>query len=1095
MIQLIPYLLMLRRLVLLACALFAIPSSAQQLSITFSGRYATGTFDDSAAENVAYHAQTQRVFFVNSDANTVVALDYSDPSNPTQAFDIDVSPYGDVSALAVSTTGLLAVAAANADEQLPGTLALFDVAGTFRSQIAVGAGPGMVTFTPDGSQVLVANEGQPNDAYTVDPEGSVSVVSVSAGAGGLSLGSVQTASFADFNVGGSRAADLPDGVRIYGPGASVAQDLEPEHVALNADGSKAYVSLQENNAMAVIDVATATVDAIYALGFKDHGMMGNGLDPSDRDDRVDVRTFSGLFGMYQPDALATFVSGGTTYVVTANEGDARDYNDVLEEEERVKDLVLDPAAFPDAATLQEDEALGRLDVTTTLGDTDGDGDYDALYSFGGRSFSVFDAQTGALVFDSGDAIERKIAELLPADFNSGNDENDDFDGRSDNKGPEPKGVAIGAVGGTTYAFVTLERIGGVMAFDLTNPTAPTFAAYVNSRDFSVDFDDTNFAEAGDLGPGAIAFVSSDDSPTQTAMLIVAHEVSGTVAGYALNLAFTTTDIGQVRGLDEGTQVQIEGVVTTNDYGFNNGQFNVQDATGGVNVFASGSAFGADTLALGRGDDSTIKAGDRVRIIGEIDSFNDQVQVSATRIAILSSGNDLPDAVRALPLGFDADSPLQGQRIELPFVRLADPSLWPTEAIASGSGLTVGVVTLSGDTLDVRIDRGESAFDGSPAPEGLFTIQGVLARFRDTAQLLPFFEDELDDIGEGQAQFFHGSKAASMAEVQVFIDQIVVGSPFSYGEATPLILIPSEVAYELSIATGTAFTEILATEQVDDDEGPGDRGSIFIAAGDPNATGEGAFGLFVADLPYEREVTIGGTRGTIFPNFFHGIAGADAIELRTLFPTDRIIAATTEDGALLTFGSFSGTFELDASSHDPDIRPIEYSYEYDYTFAVTPPDAADTRNDALALFGGGIGADIGVYVRGGVTLVVAGTTAGGLRADFFAVARHGSVKMLDATTVSTDGNAFDTPAELTLSTPAPHPVSGASSIRYGIPQPGHARLTVFDTLGREIARLVDAHTAAGWHDASLDGSSLSSGVYLYRLEAGGQSTTGTLTVVR
>ncbi len=1057
---------------LLACALlFTAPLSAQQLSITFSGRYATGTLDDSAAENVAYHAPRQRAFFVNSDANTVVALDYSDPANPTQAFTIDVSPYGDVSALAVSASGLVAIAAANADEQMPGSLVLFDVDGTFRDQTTVGAGPGMVAFSPDGSRILVANEGQPNDEYTVDPEGSISIVAVSAGAGGLSLGAVQTASFADFNAGGSRASDLPDGVRIYGPGASVAQDLEPEHIALNADGSKAYVSLQENNAMAVIDVTTANVDAIFALGFKDHGAMGNGLDPSDRDDQIDIRTFAGLFGMYQPDGIATFSSGGTTYVVTANEGDARDFDDVLEEEERVKDLTLDPTAFPNAAALQEDEALGRLDVTTTLGDADGDGDYDALYSFGGRSFAIFDAATGALIFDSGDTIERTIAELLPADFNSGNDENDDLEGRSDNKGPEPKGVAVGVVSGTTYAFVTLERVGGIMAFDLTDPTAPTFAAYVNSRDFSVDFDESNFADAGDLGPGAIAFVPAADSPTGSAMLIVAHEVSGTVAGYALGVTLATTDIGQARGLGEGAQVQIEGVVTTNDYGFNNGQFFVQDATGGVNVFASGSSFGADTLALGRGDDSTIKAGDRVRITGEIDAFNNQVQVSAARIAVLSSGNDLPDAARALPIGFDADSPLQGQRVELPFVRLADPAAWPTDPIGSSSGLTVKAVTLSGDTLDVRIDRGESDFDGSPAPTGLFTIQGVLARFRDTAQLLPFFEEELDDVGEGKAQFFHGSTDSDASSFRFLVDGQPLAPTLAYGEATSLLLMPSETAYSLSVVRVLTSETTLFTLEASEEDELGEDGSIFVVAGNPGSSQDGdAFGLYVSDLPDAEDQVVRA-------HFFFGRARlVDAAELRQLFP-ETTIATQNEDGGVISFGTFTDSFDLEDRA---------------YTFAITVPGATNTRAEALSLFGG----DLGVGAGGVVTLVFSGATrTDSAPENFFVVSTDGSVADLAETPVSTEDDAFDVPDELKLSTPTPHPVTGTSTVRFGVPQAGHARLTVFDVLGREVARLVDAQTSAGWHDASLDGSALSSGVYLYRLEVDERSTTGTLTVVR
>ena len=526
-------------------------------------------------------------------------------------------------------------------------------------------------------------------------------------------------------------------------------------------------------------------------------------------------------------------------------------------------------------------------------------------------------------------------------------------------------------------------------------------------------------------------------------------------------------IGTVRGLAVGTEVQIEGIVTTNDYGFNNGQFYVQDETGGINVFAPGQD--GYSVKVGNGSaPSELMAGDRVEIVGTVGVFDEQTQVSATAITVLSQDNDLPDAQRALPLGFDADSPLQGQRVELPFVRLADPSAWPTEAISNGGGRTVRVVTLSNDTLDVRIDRGESDFDGSTAPEGLFSLQGVLGRFRSNAQLLPFFEDELDDMGEGNAQFFHASKAAATVDVQPYVDLIPVGEALSYGEATALLLLPSETAYDLSI-TAAGSTDILATAPVSADDELDETGSIVIAAGDPNASGAGALALFASDLPEAEEAD-----RTLAAHFFHGVGGAGAIELRSLFPTEALIASQDEDDGAIEFGDFTGTFAL---------QPVGY------TFAVTPPGVVDTRREALALFGGELNASVST------TLVVAGTTSGGLEADLFVVSTDGTVTNLAATTVSTDPTMFDVPAELTLVTPAPHPVRGNATVRFGLPQSGHARLTVFDALGREVAHLVDAQTPAGWHDAPLDGSSLSSGVYLYRLEVDGRSTTGTLTVVR
>jgi Ca2+-binding RTX toxin-like protein len=230
--------------------------------------------------------------------------------------------------------------------------------------------------------------------------------------------------------------------------------------------------------------------------------------------------------MYQPDAIATFAVNGETYIVTANEGDARDY-DTFSEEVRVADLTLDPDAFPNADELQAEAALGRLTVTNTLGDPDGDGDFDQLFSFGARSFSIWDS-AGNLVFDSGDDFERITAELLPDNFNSDNDENDSFDSRSDAKGPEPEGVVTGVVDGRTYAFIGLERIGGIMVYDVTDPVSPSFVQYINTRDFEGN---AEAGTAGDLGPEGLVFIAAEDSPTGRPLLAVANEVSGSTTLY------------------------------------------------------------------------------------------------------------------------------------------------------------------------------------------------------------------------------------------------------------------------------------------------------------------------------------------------------------------------------------------------------------------------------------------------------------------------------------------------------------------------------------------------------------------------------------
>jgi DNA-binding beta-propeller fold protein YncE len=490
----------------------------------------TGIFDASAAEIVAHDPGTQQVYVVNGAQSRIDVID-ANTGNFVTSID-SFSTFGGPNSVAVNN-GVIAVAVENNATQSNGRVYFYDTAtGTEQSFADVGALPDMVTFTPAGDKVIVANEGEPNDAYTVDPEGSVSVVDIS---GGVATPSVTSIGFSDFNAGGSRAGDLPADVRIFGPNASVAQDLEPEYITVSPDGTRAYVTLQENNAVAEVDLTSNTVTAIRAYGFKDHSDPANPLDASNRDDAINIQNWP-VLGMYQPDSIASYEVGGMVYTVTANEGDSRDYGG-FSEEARVEDLTLDPAVFTDP-TLQNEENLGRLNITTTLGDTGNDGDYEALYAYGARSFSIWD-ETGALVFDSGSQFEEIIAGLGLTDsagdpvFNANNDDQTSFDSRSDDKGPEPEAIAIGRIYGMTFAFIGLERIGGIMIYDITDPTNPGFINYVLGRDFGVA-DETSPA-AGDLGPEGIYFVHKDDSPFGTFGLLVANEVSGTTTWYGIQV--------------------------------------------------------------------------------------------------------------------------------------------------------------------------------------------------------------------------------------------------------------------------------------------------------------------------------------------------------------------------------------------------------------------------------------------------------------------------------------------------------------------------------------------------------------------------------
>jgi hypothetical protein len=396
------------------------------------------------------------------------------------------------------------------------------------SVVQAGALPDMVTFSPDGRYVLCANEGEPNtyndfgiatNGPSVDPEGSITIIDLSTGA---ATPTVLTASFTPFN-----GMALP-GIRIFGPNATVAQDLEPEYIAVSHDSRTAWVTLQENNALAVVDIASATVTALVPLGAKDHSVPGYGLDASDLDGGINIQPWP-IFGLFQPDSIATYRYKGETYLVTANEGEARADWPGYRDDARLSTLALDTNVFPNAAILKQTNNLGRLNVSRIDGDIDHDGDLDEIYTYGGRSFSIWTAG-GQLVFDSGDQLEQLTAVLFPLQFNASHG-NNTRDNRSTAKGPEPEGLAIGKAYGRTLAFIGLERIGGVAVYDISDPFEPVLEDYVNTRNFANPF---NFATNGDLGPEGVAFISAENSPNGKPLVVVAHEVSGSTVIYQIN---------------------------------------------------------------------------------------------------------------------------------------------------------------------------------------------------------------------------------------------------------------------------------------------------------------------------------------------------------------------------------------------------------------------------------------------------------------------------------------------------------------------------------------------------------------------------------
>jgi len=542
----------------LLCAAAAGAAPAVTLQPLDTYRSPTAGFDAGAAEIVSYDAATRRLFVVNAQARTVDVLDASDPSALVRVGQIDATGLGASANSVAARDGLVAVAIESEPITAPGTLALYDAASLeLLSTVPAGALPDAVTFSNTGHFVISSNEGQPEDG--VDPVGSVTIIDVRRlrRTGDYSA---CTVGFEAFD--GRRAELVASGIKIDPTAASVAQDLEPEYAA--ARGNNAYVTLQENNAIAVVQMNQCRVARLLPLGAKDHSLAENSLDTSNREfastrGRIQLRSWANLHALPQPDSIAAYeAADGEVYLVTANEGDARDADTA-----RVGTLALDPVAFPPALNVKSNSNLGRLQVIRSLGDTDGDGDYDRLYAYGGRSLSIY-SNDGRLVYDSANDFEAVIAsrvgngELAVQAFNATNDNNAagaepgvtnlTFDSRSDDKGPEPEGVAVGRVGDRTYAFVGLERVGGVMVYDVTDPRDAHFVDYVNNRDFSEpvctevygpgeDEDEGSCrngvpnAAALDLGPEGLAFVPAAESPNGRPLLVVGNEISGSTTVY------------------------------------------------------------------------------------------------------------------------------------------------------------------------------------------------------------------------------------------------------------------------------------------------------------------------------------------------------------------------------------------------------------------------------------------------------------------------------------------------------------------------------------------------------------------------------------
>lgn len=455
------------------------------MDVSYFSTVSKVNFGDGVPEISAYDPETKTIFSTNSEAKEVEVINISDIDNPEIETPIDITLYGGNVNSVASKNGFLAIAIEAEEATDNGKVVIFETTNltTPYANITAGALPDMVTFTPDGKYVLSANEGEPNDDYDIDPKGSVTLIDVET--------KVATQIYFDaFN--DKETALEAEGFRVFGLGADLSTDVEPEYITVSTDSKTAFIALQENNGIAKLDIKTKNITDIYPLGTKDFSDVA--FDVSNEDNMIGNLNYWPVLSFYQPDAIDYFEIAGTGYIITANEGDARDY-DGYSEEERGDDLTLDPTAYPDAASLQLEENLGRLKVTTANGDTDDDGDIDQIYGYGGRSFSIWDTQ-GKLLFDSGNEF------TLMSLFDFGNyPEN-----RSDDKGTEPEAVVTFVEGNNTFAVIGLERSGDVLIYNINDIYNPFFVQRLRNT-----------------SPEGLLVISAEDSPNGKTVLVVSNE--------------------------------------------------------------------------------------------------------------------------------------------------------------------------------------------------------------------------------------------------------------------------------------------------------------------------------------------------------------------------------------------------------------------------------------------------------------------------------------------------------------------------------------------------------------------------------------------
>ncbi|MBU3658480.1 MAG: T9SS type A sorting domain-containing protein [Flavobacteriales bacterium] len=613
------------------------PTPTNELNFEFLTSFSNGVSGTNSAEIVAFDPTTDRLYIANSIGTKLDIVNFANPSNPILLNSISLTPYGNINSVTVHN-GVVAMAIENSNPQANGSVLFLNADGTFISQVEVGQMPDMITYNRDFTKILTANEGEPNSDYSIDPEGSVSIVDLTPGYASLTNSNVTTVGFTAYN--GQEATLRAQGIRVFSSSASVAQDFEPEYIAVSEDNTKAYCVLQENNALVTIDLTSNSIFSLSALGYSSYATgSGNGLDASDQSGAVLITGDLPIKGAYMPDAMTYKTIGNQGYIFTANEGDSREFGSVIDAN-RLSSATfnnLDAAAFPDAYILRNNKFLGRLNALKYSGDTDGDGDFDEIHVMGGRSFSIFNPIDGTLVWDSKDIIEQITSNhpTFSAIFNASNSTGTPtLKNRSDDKGPEPEGITVQTIYGKNYAFVSLERIGGVMIFNVDIPTNPVFVGYANNRSTTVS--------GPDLGAEGIIFIPAAQSPNGNDILILANEVSSTLSIYQINSCAvasgaTISAVNPTICQGQSTQLSVTSVPTVSYQWIKDGQVLANQGGTTLSVNQAGNyKVAVSNTTLGCTDTSAVFAV-TVNPLPIVSAGNNQTICGGTPVTLSASG--------------------------------------------------------------------------------------------------------------------------------------------------------------------------------------------------------------------------------------------------------------------------------------------------------------------------------------------------------------------------------------------------------------------------------------------------------------------------